>query len=158
MNLDASRLKLTHPRQKGNTVMPSTIACPNCDAKFKADEKLYGKQVKCTKCGNPFMIPSPAPAVARVTEPDPLEQLAQAASQPSTAQVAPPAAPAFQASAAQPNMPPVGRICLACGYRGIGWRKKIPVWAIVVAILCFPLGLFALMAKTTQCPHCGEKQ
>ena len=39
--------------------MPRIIHCKNCQQKLKADEKLFGKTVKCPKCSSPIQIPAP---------------------------------------------------------------------------------------------------
>jgi hypothetical protein len=45
--------------------------------------------------------------------------------------------------------------CPQC--RSLATKGGIPVWQIVVAILCFPVGLLAFLAgsKPTVCPECG---
>ncbi len=38
--------------------MPIATTCPNCAAKFKLNDDLAGKSVKCQKCGGTFTVPS----------------------------------------------------------------------------------------------------
>lgn len=39
--------------------MSQIIYCPGCRQKLQADEKLFGKKVKCPKCKSPIEVPSP---------------------------------------------------------------------------------------------------
>lgn len=45
--------------------------------------------------------------------------------------------------------------CPKCGT--LASQGSYPVWAIVVAICAFPIGLLALLAgrSPTRCPNCG---
>ena len=45
--------------------------------------------------------------------------------------------------------------CPKCG--SVANRGGIPIWQIVVAIICFPIGLLALLAgpDPAKCTECG---
>src|SRR4051794_21952407 len=43
------------------------ISCPSCPQKLRVPEELFGRAVKCPKCGATFEAGSPAPAAK---EPD----------------------------------------------------------------------------------------
>lgn len=47
--------------------------------------------------------------------------------------------------------------CPKCN--GLANKGGIPIWQIAVAILCFPVGLLALLAgpDASECPECGYK-
>jgi predicted Zn finger-like uncharacterized protein len=45
------------------------ISCPSCPQKLRVPEELFGRAVKCPKCGATFEAASPAPAVERVETP-----------------------------------------------------------------------------------------
>jgi hypothetical protein len=46
----------------GRTIVSLTISCPACSQKLTANEKLFGKRVKCPKCAAAIQIPSPQPS------------------------------------------------------------------------------------------------
>jgi len=53
----------------------AVIACPKCHKKFKGNEKLRGKKIKCPRCSNVFVVemvavddPTAAPAAAPADE------------------------------------------------------------------------------------------
>jgi hypothetical protein len=45
-----------------------------------------------------------------------------------------------------------GATCFRCGGRIV---ERIPVWAIVLAVILFPLGLLFLLVKERRCVECG---
>ena len=57
------------------------IKCPGCEAKATATEKLFGKTVKCPKCGTAIQIPLPA-TTAESLSPTPLQPMAARSPQP----------------------------------------------------------------------------
>lgn len=42
--------------------MAITAQCGSCNKKFKANDTLAGKRVKCPQCGGAITIPVPQPA------------------------------------------------------------------------------------------------
>ena len=54
--------------------MPIPAECPGCHKRFKANDKLVGKKVKCPQCGgvieirSPTPVPVPAPSLAGLVE------------------------------------------------------------------------------------------
>lgn len=79
--------------------MPVNVAC-GCGQRFAAQDKLYGRQVKCPACGSPLTIPNPL--AAKPTQAAPVPQPAQAPPRP---------APAKAAAATGPGV----RVACACG-------------------------------------------
>ena len=44
--------------------MSTAITCPSCQKRFKGKPGLEGKKIKCPACGDPFVVPAAATAVA----------------------------------------------------------------------------------------------
>jgi predicted Zn finger-like uncharacterized protein len=53
--------------------MADKIVCPGCKASLQIREGLAGKRVKCPKCGNSILIPSP-PEEEEFVDVDPLDE------------------------------------------------------------------------------------
>lgn len=45
--------------------MPITIACPECEAKFRVPDTAAGRKVKCPKCTSTFLVPMTPAAKAK---------------------------------------------------------------------------------------------
>jgi predicted Zn finger-like uncharacterized protein len=59
------------------------ISCPSCPQKLRVPEELFGRAVKCPKCGATFEAAGPAPAVERVNAPAAASEPAPATAPPS---------------------------------------------------------------------------
>src|SRR6185369_6216092 len=87
--------------------MTVRIGCPSCHASLSMPEKMYGRQVKCPKCQQPFQCPSgPAQVAAAPMAPVASPAAAFAFDAPPQAPMAAPAASAldFNAPAATAGM------------------------------------------------------
>jgi len=50
--------------------MPIEVECPKCGAMLRLEDRFSGKQVECTECGSPMMVPEVAtPPPAREAQP-----------------------------------------------------------------------------------------
>lgn len=87
------------------------IACDACGKKFRANEKLHGKTVRCPNCGEPIHIPAAqAPDIG-----DLLDDELQVA--PAEEEAASPAAASRGPKCRQcgDELPPDTRYCVVCG-------------------------------------------
>ncbi|TWT38549.1 MJ0042-type zinc finger domain-containing protein [Blastopirellula retiformator] len=55
--------------------MPIVFTCGSCAAKFKVDEKMAGKKVRCPKCKTIGQIPSPQIEADLLPDPEPEPQI-----------------------------------------------------------------------------------
>ena len=142
--------------------------CPRCRTQVALDDRRGGQSVQCMRCGHTFAAPMAPPPVAPPPAPfqascphcgasvmlNPRDS-GQARSCPSCGRSF--TAPAAPAAVGVGGVPAVAYLCRFCGFQG-PMREEIPVWAIVLAVLLFPLGLLFLLAKQRRCPHCQAWQ
>jgi predicted Zn finger-like uncharacterized protein len=89
--------------------MAITTLCPGCRALFRLPDDLAGKQVKCQKCGERFVIPGVPVEMAVRAEPEPPAAAPPLESAPGAATIAytpPPGEPMSAAASSPPDVAP----------------------------------------------------
>src|SRR5271166_3138580 len=49
--------------------MPITFNCPGCAKQFRVPDEMAGRSSRCTQCGTPLVVPSPAAVAAWQPQP-----------------------------------------------------------------------------------------
>lgn len=97
--------------------MSLAISCESCGQKLTAGEKLYGKKVKCPKCGTALAIPTPAASAAVSDIGDLLDDEPAPAPEPSAETATKKSGP--KCKQCGDELPEGTRYCVVCGYNNI---------------------------------------